>query len=287
MGAGDADEIDSAGTDVASAAERWVARTADAFAEVSSSEATFFDAALASGARDGWPRHIAPRTIADFFRETDLLRDLDLETGALPKPYGASSYLRALARVGEAWTDATAPADQPFVVAHDPYGQRRRTMGALFATIPLERTFLRRTLGVDPSRIEEHRRILFGAVLIESRAAALRVLLRRAALAGRRAFRETFEARVADVLGMSLPPHAAGALWAPSADEDQRFTGQLLAATEVRRLREAHDEDWYRNPRACEELRDEASRSPETTTTKEALEQGANDSYASIADALR
>ena len=49
---------------------------------------------------------------------------------------------------------------------------------------------------------------------------------------------------------------------------------QLLSqrATE---LGEAHDDDWFRNPRAIEQLRAEARQPPATTSTSEALTAGA------------
>jgi hypothetical protein len=100
-------------------------------------------------------------------------------------------------------------------------------------------------------------------------------------------FRETFEARVAEAFHLNVPPFAAGTLWTPRADTEQRFAGLLLAARDALRLRDAHDEDWYRNPRASEELRDDARRSPEPTTTDDALARGAEALWAEIGDALR
>jgi hypothetical protein len=85
---------------------------------------------------------------------------------------------------------------------------------------------------------------------------------------------------------MTLPPSTAGALWRPRTDSLQRFAGLLLAAAEARRLRDVHDEDWYRNPRATEELRDEARRPPPTTTTDDALSHGADALYAELTNTL-
>lgn len=285
MGVGMPDAIESTGADAVRAAELWLARTKDAFLDACASADVFFDVALGARAEEGWPR-VAMRTIADLFRGTDLFRSLEPDPGKLPEAYGPASFVRALGRVGAAFVDATAPGDQPFVVAHDPYGLRRRTRGALFGLLPLGASFAQRALGVDASRIDRHRRALCEAVLVESRAAALRTLLRRDALLGRRAFREAFDGRVMEALSLSLPPYAAGALWAPHRDADQRFAGLLLAACDVRRLRDVHDEDWYRNPRAVEELRDEARRSPDPVTTDDALARGADCLYDELSAAL-
>lgn len=287
MGVGDPDAIESAGAAVTRQAEQWLARTSDAFDEIAGTPERFFDVALGAGANENWPRHISPTILSDLFRDTSLLRGLDLDPGELPDALGPASFLRALCRLGAAWADATAPTDQPFVIAHDPYGLVRRTAGALFGGLPANRSFAARALGVDASRWRDHRQALYGVVLVESRAAALRTILRRAALAGSRAFRESFEARVAGVLGLDVPPFAAGALWSPRVDAEQRFAGLLLAAHRAMLLRDVHDEDWYRNPRACEQLRDEAKRPPEHEATEDALTRGAESLYADISDAIR
>jgi hypothetical protein len=287
MGIGDPDAIESAGAAVTRQAEQWLARTSDAFVEVAGEPSRFFDVALGADASEGWPRHISPAMLSDLFRDTSLLRDVDLDPGELPAAFAPASFLRALCRIGAAWADATAPTDQPFVIAHDPYGLRRRTAGALFGGMPVNRSFAGRALGVDASRWREHRRALYGVVLVESRARALRVLLRRAALAGTRTFRESFEARVADAFRLNVPPSAAGALWMPRVDDEQRFAGLLLAAREALNLRNVHDDDWYRNPRACEQLRDEAKRPPAHEATEDALVRGAESLYEEIVDAVR
>jgi hypothetical protein len=249
--------------------------------------ANLVDAALGERAREGWPRALTPWAILDWFRGSDLFRDVDLDPGELPRALAPASYLRALARVGTAWVDATAPSDQPFVVAHDPYGLRRRTIGALFGTLPWSAPFARRALGLGTARLAEHRRALGVTVLVASRAAALRVLLRSSALSGRRALRERFEERTAQAFRVPLKPDLAGAVFRLHADDLQRFAGVLLAGAEHRHLVERHEEDWYRNPRAVEQLRDEARLSPERTTTEAALGTGADALYDELYAALR
>ena len=58
-------------------------------------------------------------------------------------------------------------------------------------------------------------------------------------------------------LGEPLPPRAAGSLFRLHADDGQRFAGLLLAAELADTLTRTHDDDWFRNPRAAEELRAE------------------------------
>ena len=277
MGLGSPDEIESPGRGVVAAAEQWLGRTRDLLSEWKRDTLSgVLDTALAGGATEGWPRHLLPRTVLEPFRSTDLFRGLALDPGELPPLRAPASFLRALSRLGAAWADATAPSDQPFVIAHDPYGLRRRTMGALLGALPATLPFARRTMGVSAARAPDYVRSLALALLVESRAAALRVLLRPAALAGRKAFREAFEREVHRTFGVAVRPSAAGALWQIHADDPQRFAGLLLSAALSARLRDAHDEDWHRSPRAAEQLRDEARLSPERTTTSEALARGAD-----------
>jgi hypothetical protein len=287
MGLAGPDEIEAPAPDLAEVASRWLDRTADLFAEVApGSLAALMDLSCAGAASTAFPRHLLPRTVLDPFRETDLFRSVALDPGDLPEPYNAASFVRALLRVGAAWVDATAPGDQPFVVAHDPYGLRRRTIGALFGILPSTAAFARRAFDVDASRMQSHVRALGLSLLVESRALALRVLLRRPALAGRAAFREAFEDGTARAFGLPLAPRAAGVLFRLHADDGQRFAGLLLAGSESAALREAYDDDWYRNPRAIERLRDESRLSPDPTTTKDALHAASDALYAALVERI-
>jgi hypothetical protein len=283
MGLASADDIESPGGGIIGVASAWLDRTGDMFEGSNrSSLAEVLDAALGEKAQEGWPRTLTPWTLQDLFRGSDLFRDVDLDPGELPRAVAPASFLRALAQVGAAWVDATAPADQPFVVAHDPYGLRRRTVGALFGALPAGSPFARRVLGLGGERLATHRRALGVALLVESRAAALRVLCRQGALNGRRAFREAFEEQLARAFRVAARPDVAGALFRLHPDDAQRFAGLLLAFAEAARLRERHEEDWYRNPRAIEQLRDEARLSPERVTTEAALTAGADAAYSEL-----
>jgi hypothetical protein len=281
------DDIEGIRASATDAAATWLDRTRDAFTEtVRPGLSGLVSVAMAETSAEGFPRHLLPRTILDLFRETDLFRSVDLDPGDLPEAFGPASFLRAIARVGAAWVDATAPRDQPFIVAHDPYGLRRRTMGALLGTLPASSAFARRVLGVDGARLVDYCRGFQAALLVESRVAALRVLLRGPALAGRRALREAFEGEVHRALGLVLPATAAGSIFRLHEDDTQRFAGLLLAAAKANAFRNANDVDWYRNPRTVEQLRDEAQLSPEPTTTNEALAAGLDALEAALTSAL-
>ncbi len=281
------DAIESPGLDVAPAASRWLDRTQDMLdGSAERTLAELIGLALAETAKEGSPSRLLPRTLLDLFRDSALFSGVDLDPGKLPAMRGPTSLSRALARVGAAWVDATAPHDQPFVVAHDPYGLRRRLFGALLGRLPAESSFARRALAVDTAKLRDHVRVFATALLIESRAAALRVLLRKAALEGRRSFAESFEDGVVRAFGVRLPPNVAGAVFRLHSDDPQRFAGLLLSSSFGRRLRDTHDEDFYRNPRAVEQLRDEAHLPPESQTSDAALIEAGDALYADLAHAL-
>jgi hypothetical protein len=286
MGLAHPDAIESPCPGIGEVAAGWLASSAELAEQTRSQQlAALVTRAVGSEASEGWPTQLSPSSLQELLRNSELFRGLRLDPGPLPAAVGASSFLRALARVGAAWADAAAPSHQPFAIAHDPYGLRRRTHGALFSLLPLSRTFAKRRLGLGTTRATDHGRVVSRIVVLESRAAALRVLLRGRALHGRVALGEAFEEQVASVFGVHLPRHCAGVLWQLHADDAQRFAGLLLGAARSERLQEEHDEDWFRNPRAAEQLRAEAARSPECEVEASELVAAADSLWRALADA--
>lgn len=224
--------------------------------------AGFTELALGRDVPGDWPARLTPAHLLDFFREGELLRSLDLEPSTLPSSLGAASAQRALAKLGAAWLEALAPRDQPFVVAHDPYGLKRHEAASSFALLTLNARFLSRHLGVATHALPDVQRRLAQIALLELARAAFRVELRAHALEGERSFREAFSELGRRNLDMPLPPSAAGVVFALGIEDEQRLAGSLLAARKAHALVEAHDEDWFRNPRAIEQLRAEASLPP-------------------------
>src|SRR6185436_19995593 len=92
--------------------------------------------------------------------------------------------------LGGAWFEALAPTDQPFVVAHDPYGCKRHEAAALFALLPLNAQFLMRHLEVPRPSLPDVQRQLAQLWLLDLAQAAFRLRLRPHALASERVFRE-------------------------------------------------------------------------------------------------
>jgi hypothetical protein len=230
---------------------------------------------LATAAADGWPRQLSLRTLDELLGSRDWLSGLRPEVGELPAPLSASSFTRGFLRLGSAWATSLAPSSQPFCVAHDPFGLARAQSGALFASLTTLPAFLRRQLNLGKERVTTHARALAQSALLFARQLALRVLLEEPALSGPGALAEAFSELGAGALGFEPPPGAAGLLFRPRLGDAQKLAGLLLAAEQVARLTDEHDDDWFRNPRAIEQLRAEARLPPPVTADKEALERGA------------
>lgn len=224
--------------------------------------AALVEQALGDPGKLEWPARLVPRVLLDFFGDTRLFEALELDPGRLPLALAPTSYMRALARLGAAFSDAAAPKDQPFSIAYDAWGLERRRHGALFALLLMNAEFLRRRFGASKDAIRQAQRSLGTSLLIASRVAALRVRLRQAALNGRNALLESFEEQIVRVCRVELPRRVAGVFVRLHDDDPQRFAGLLLGAAASQRLTESHDEDWFRNPRAIDQLRSEAALPP-------------------------
>lgn len=261
----DADTAHTAGANAAVLAELVARSTRERIRELElASPAGFVEVALGRDVPGSWPARLSPQRMLDYFRDGDLLRSLDLKTPPLPSSLGAASFMRSLGILGGAWLEALGPQDQPFVVAHDPYGLKRHEASALFSLLPLNSRFLGRHLEIPPHALPDVRRRLAQIWLLELGLTAFRVQLRPHALAGESSFREAFVELVHRDLDLSVTPNIAGALFPLGIEDEQHLVGQLLAVEREEALLEAHDEDWFRNPRAIEQLRAEANRPPLT-----------------------
>jgi hypothetical protein len=273
MGLGGPAEIESPVAGLEALAERMTATTRERMRELGlGSLADLFEAAIGADAPGLWPARLTPQRVLDYFRDGDLLRSLELQAAPLPASFGAASTCRALGVLGSAWFEALAPGDQPFVIAHDPYGLGRHEARALFAGLPRNARFAQRHLDVSGNAMPDLQRRLARIWLIDLALAAFRVRLRRHALGSEPAFREAFAELAHADLGLSLPRAAAGAVFALGVEDEQALAGELLAIERADALVEAHDEDWFRNPRAIEQLRAEARLPPRTEVSPERIE---------------
>jgi hypothetical protein len=248
--------------------------------------AELIDAGLGRDSHASWPARLTPRSVAELFRETRLLTHAAPEVDLAVSPLGASSFLRGLFRFGAALRGALSDERRPFSLSHDAFGLEGATFGSLFASLPSNAAFAKRALGVSAHGQADHRRTLARVLLVASREAALRVLLEAASFEGRKHTEQAYAEWTFRALGVELTPRAFGVLFTPQASDPARFAGALLASDLERELTHAHDEDWYRNPRAVEELRETARLPAPTHAEPEALERGAQRFAVALRDAL-
>lgn len=272
---------------LAERARRLLDATDDLFVELGAKDlARLIELALGRDAIASFPARLTPRSLAGLFDEAKWLAGVTLELDALPRTFGAASYLRGLASFGAAVRSALAPTTGPFVLAHDPFDRPGATFGALLALVPFGESFARRKLDVSRARLPEHRRTLARVVLVGARMLALRVLLAEPTLAGNRALEEAYPELVSRALRVELPARARSVLFRSRASDVARFSGLLAAAELGPRLQATHDEDWYRNPRAVEELRETARQSAELAASEGVLERGARELVGFLANML-
>jgi hypothetical protein len=243
-------------------------------AELGSAQ-SWLDAALGEDVRATWPARLNGQRLLDFFRDSELFRGLDLQPRPLPSAVGAASFMLGFGRLGGAWFEAQAPTDQPFCIARDPFRLDEHAASYLFALLPLNPAFLARKLDVGRDALVDVRRRLAQIWALELAGLALRVRLRTPSFDGEVRLRETFEELSELDLGLRLPQNLAGVFFRLRSEDEQRFLGLLLAAERAQRLTEAHDEDWFRNPRAIEQLRAEAKLPPRTWVAREAVDGAA------------
>ncbi len=275
LGGPSPDSVELPAPDIALRAQTFLERTDDAFRELAARDiGSLVEAALGRDSVAAWPSRLMPRSLAGLFDESRWLAHVTLELTELPPALGTASFVRGLAAFGAALRSAFAGPSLPFVLAHDPCDLAGATYGALFALIPLGESFAKRKLEVARARLADHRRDFSRVLLVGARALALRVILRDPTRNGRAALAREFPELVHRALGIELPSEAAAVLYRSRRSDPARFAGLLLGAERAKRLEDVHDEDWYRNPRAVEELRETARLAVETKAPSDALDAG-------------
>jgi hypothetical protein len=143
-----------------------------------------------------------------------------------------------------------------------------------------------RRLEVSRHALPDHRRAWASSVLVASRMAALRLLLVPALSASLPALEQRFQELAERAFGIELDPRLAAVLFAPRSGEAARFSSWFTAASLSRELVERHDEDWFRNPRAREELREGAELPMQFELDRAALDNGASELSITLSNAL-
>ncbi len=236
----------------------------------------------------GWPRTLDEATLLGPLRGEAGWLDVPASSlGALPRALAPASFARGMMRVGERWADACVSHERPLALAVAPSRLDRHTMGALFASMTLERALLER---FDMSARERARAQLqmARAALAHGRKLALSLLLAPHALAdSTEGIARAFDEHGARALGVDrAPPALALALPRIEPLDESRLAGLLLAATLSTDLRDRHDEDWLRNRRAVTDLRHLIGGEPRGTLDEDACERGLQRWVARLAELL-
>lgn len=243
--------------------------------------------AVGRSASAGWPARLTPRWIEELFRGTKLTEGLAIDLGPLPRPLGASSFARALARFGEALSLEAGRG--PFVLARRPFDLQRARRAALFGGLVADPVFCARALDLGRSRARDQARATAQSLLVSLRLDAARVTLTLGAgghvlLLSSRDRRDRFGEVTERAIGAPIPGELAGVVPALGPDAAVRLAGAILAARDRRDLIERFDEDWFRNPRAAEAIRGEDDAPPEQPRVNAALlEEGIDELTCSLA----
>jgi hypothetical protein len=221
-----------------------------------------------------FPSRLTPRALAELLDARGLTENMELSADELPAALGSSSFLVGLDRMGAAIRAAHVNRALPFATTHEPYVLPERTYGSLFALLALNPVFAERRLDVDKSRRREHVRGIGAVLLLRARMLALRVRLAGELSRSLGGFSRAYPEETYRALGVEVSERAAGLLFTPRPGDDARLAGLLLALSLEAELVDTHDEDWFRNPRAIEELRERARLPVETEPNTDALARG-------------
>jgi hypothetical protein len=250
--------------------------------------ASALELALAAPARASYPSHLSLRSLVELVDATRWFDSLPLDPDELPTRVAPASFARGLAILGATFQRAAAStSSSPFVLSVDPFALPEHTFSALFGRLPLSSDFARRRLEVPRSALPDYQRAWAAAALLDARTAAARLLTLPASFQGSASFTESFQEELGRALGFELDPRLAGVLFAPRFDEPQRFAARLEAARLERELVDRHDEDWFRNPRAREELREQARSPVVVELGDESLDAGVRELELSLAALAR
>jgi hypothetical protein len=274
-GLGHLDGLESACVDPLSLARSVLERTNPHYASFELSDrAAYFEAALGVSASEGWPSRLSLRSLIGLLGSEDLLAGVAPELGPLPQPVAPASFLRGLLRLGSSLMRAYAPTNQPFAVASDPGGLSPHLLGALLGSLPTRACWQLRVGGVSGrKRAQDRARQLTVVQLLHLRWMALGVILRHHVLAGSSSLLEEGGDDVERALGFPWPRSLTGVSPRLLPHASQRLLGPLLAEELHDELVQRFDEDWFRNPRALEELRHRFAAPQPHRVAAEPLEQ--------------
>jgi hypothetical protein len=226
----------------------WAAVAADAL-RVGGMPAVIF-LATAREAGDGWPARLSVASLRDLVPRA--FDETPVALPPLPAAAGASSFVRGMQSLGFEVRAARRSTSVPFVLAREPAFVAAHRLGLVLASLAADSVFQTRALGLGRRAAAAQARIVARTALFEARLGALRLLLGDDAAF---APRDLFEEMTTRLFGRALDSRFAGAWPRARDDEPARWLALLQTPGARDSLRERFDADWFRNPRAWQELR--------------------------------
>jgi hypothetical protein len=177
-----------------------------------------------------------------------------IEMGLVSELAGAEALGRALGLC------LAAPA-LPVELRRPIVGSVARALGVLLAQLLADRVFLRRVRGLAPAEVEALSRRAAALLVLDARLHAAAIVARATSGAGSSAARaETAAGPLGRALCAPVDPALARLVTSTPAALGPRVRARLGGHALALGLRERHDEDWFRAPRAAEPLRAAAQR---------------------------
>jgi hypothetical protein len=211
-------------------------------------------ASMARDAGEGWPARLTPRWLHDVFGASS--GGLIVDLPPLPARLGGASFARALFVFGHAVRLAVSPASMPFALAREPAFVAAHRLGYVFGALAADPEFHARALGVSRRTAVAQARLLARTALQEARLQASRTLV---GADGAQPTRPLFEEVGSRLFGAPLDRRLRGA-WPEVRDDEPARWIALLESVRMRTdLRDRFDGDWFRNPRAWLDLREQGA----------------------------
>jgi hypothetical protein len=211
-------------------------------------------ASMARDAGEGWPARLTPRWLHDVFAASS--GGLIVDLAVVPARLGAASFARVLCAFGHAVRLALAPATVPFAIAREPAFVAAHRLGYVFASLAADPEFQTRVLGISRRTAVAQARLLAWTAFQEARLQASRIVL---GAESAPPTRQLFEEVGSRLFGAPLDRRLQGA-WPEVRDDEPARWIALLESVRLRSdLRDRFDADWFRNPRAWTDLREQGA----------------------------
>jgi hypothetical protein len=229
-------------------------------------------AGMGREASEGWPARLTPRWLEELFGAR--LGGLRLELPPLPPALGSASFVRALQAFGFAVRLAATPGSMPFALAREPGSRAAHRLGFVFAALAADPEWQARSLGIGMRTARHQARVLARTALLDARLHAARLLLGDDILP-EPGPADLFDEMSERLFGGGLDARLRGAWPAVREDEPARLVALLEARPLLHGLRNRFDLDWFRNPRAWEDLFQAAAGPAHETVDGSALDSQA------------